>query len=66
VFLTFIHVPHDGSAKPKHVAYWHNFRTNGIVHKQMHTMVCLTVFIIIVIILIVVFFNCFANNEGIT
>jgi hypothetical protein len=49
VFLTFIHVPVDCLAGPKHVVYWHNFRTNGIVCKQIHTVVCQTVFIIIVI-----------------
>jgi hypothetical protein len=37
VFLTFIQVPDDGSAEPKHVVYWHNFRTIGIVYKQVHT-----------------------------
>jgi hypothetical protein len=29
-FLTFIHVRDDGSAEPKYVVYWHNFRTNGM------------------------------------
>jgi hypothetical protein len=48
--LTFIHVPHDGSAEPKHVVYWHNFRTNGIVCKQIHIAVCQTVFAIIIVI----------------
>jgi hypothetical protein len=33
VFLTFIHVPNDGSAEPKHVAYWHNLRVNDVVCK---------------------------------
>jgi hypothetical protein len=45
--LTFIHIPDDGSAEPKHVVYWHNFRTNGTVCKQIRTVVCQTVFIII-------------------
>jgi hypothetical protein len=48
VFLTFIHVPDDGWAEPKHVVYWYNFRTNVIMCKQIHAVVCQTVFIIIV------------------
>jgi hypothetical protein len=48
VFLTFIHVPDEGPAEPKHVVYWHNFRTNAIVCKQIHRVVCQTVFIIVV------------------
>jgi hypothetical protein len=44
--LTFIHVPDDGSAEPKHVVYWHNLRVNDVVRKiYMYTVVCLTVFI---------------------
>jgi hypothetical protein len=28
VFLTFIHVPDDGSAEPKHAVYLHNLGVN--------------------------------------
>jgi hypothetical protein len=49
VLLTCLPVPDDGSAELKHVVYWHNFRMNGIVCEQIHTVVCQTVFFIIVI-----------------
>jgi hypothetical protein len=34
--LTFIHVPDDGSSKPKHVVHWHNFRVNDAVCKKIY------------------------------
>jgi hypothetical protein len=49
VFLTFIHVPDDGLAKPKHVINWHNLEENGIVCKQIHAVVCQTVFITVLV-----------------
>jgi hypothetical protein len=47
----FIHVPDDGSAEPKHVAYWHNRRVKwySVQYIYIYTVVCQTVFIITVI-----------------
>jgi hypothetical protein len=56
--LTFIHVPDDGSAEPKHVAYWCNLRVNDVLSKKkyiyiyIYTVVQLTVYIITELVLI--------------
>jgi hypothetical protein len=49
MFLTFIHVPDDGSAEPKHVAYWHNLGLKWCSVQNKYMLWCVRLFIIIII-----------------
>jgi hypothetical protein len=40
VFLTFIHVPDDGSAEPKHAVYWHSLGAEWCSVQNKYILCC--------------------------
>jgi hypothetical protein len=49
VFLTFIHIPDDGSSESQHVVYWHNLRVKWYSVQNKYMLWCVRLFIITVI-----------------